>query len=456
MANTMLPPEYQEEIDAALRQQKLAALLMQRSLQAGDGPQMISGHYVGSSPLSHLARLLGQSKAERMDAEATSRISKARKRYEADADADLAKIRGLQYGSPEQQVENFVMAPDERGNIPTATQPGQAPDLMAAERAGASSGFPASQAVAKALFEQRMKALEKFRDKAADRAGLQDLPSIFAQQTPELPAGVRSKQKVQMVEGLPVAVPEEFSPGGPMPQLIGPGYQPTTVAGADGRPMAAQQNPLTKKTDVLDKAGRTSVQVNTQDTEDPYWKKVMTDLGEKDAARVTAGRDAPEQIAQVSRIRQLHFDSKGQWTGGPAAGPVRFIRDLASQAGIPIDASVDLTNSKLQAEFSSLIARAILGQGRGLTDSDRQALERSYPGFQVTPRQMPAFLAQYERILRDNAQFSNNALRSMQRGRGTQAPTALRDNPVLPAQQKPASEMSIEEIEAELRAVRRR
>ena len=454
MADTLLPPEYQDEIDAALRRQKLAALLMQRSLQKDDGPQMISGHYVGSSPLSHLARLLGQDRAERMDTEATDQISKVRKRYASDAGADLAKIRGLQYGTPDSTGNNSLQVDDEGNMMPGATV-AKAPDLLAAERAGASSRFAGSQAVAKALFEQRMKTLEKFREKAADRVALPDMGRIFTQETPEVPAGVQSKQKIQFQDGLPIATPEEFVPGGQMPSRIGQGYQPTTVPGADGRPMAAQRNPLTDKVDVLDKAPRTNIKVDTKETEDPYWKKLMADLGEKDAGRVAAGRDAAEQVTQVQRIRQIHFDSQGQWTGGPAAGPVRFVRDLASQLGIPIDAKIDLNNSRAQAEFSSLIARAILGQGRGLTDSDRQALERSYPGFQITPRQMPAFLAQYERILRDNAMFSDKVLNNLQRGKGAAAPTALRNNPPLPLG-KPVSEMTNEEIEAELRAARGR
>jgi len=442
-----LPPEYQEQIDQAMRRRALAQAMLQQGL--GNRPQgrMVAGHYVKSSPFEHLAGIAQVLSGQYMDAGAGRDIADARRRALEAQQGEIGQVQRMLTGTPEQQVPNFVMAPDESGEVPTAKQPGMAPDPRAAEMQAQRSQFPAVAAMGKALFEQRMKRLGEFQKAAASRVSMQDLPGLFAGEEPSLPQGAQPKQEVKFNDNLPFAVPAEYTPGGPAPQRIGQGYQPTTVPGADGKPMAAQVNPASGRVDVLDKAPKTNVKVNSGDTEDPYWKAAMTRMGDRDAAFIIAGREAPAQLVQVERIRKLHLDSKGQYTGGPLQGPIRFLRDSASQLGVPVNPEIDLNNVKMQAELAGSIANAILKEGRGLTDQDREALKRAFPSESITPAQMPAFLAQYERMLRDNIELSNQTLKSLQRGRGQQAPTALRDNLVVPSR-KPVDQMSTEELEA--------
>lgn len=428
------PSDFQGQIDEAERKRLLAQLLIKQGLM-GDQPQgrMVSGHYVKSNPLQHLAKIASVVGGQYMDSQATKDIGKAKGEYADASSADLAKVQRMLQSSPEQQVPNFVMEAEMDGTVPEAVQPGRAADPVAAERAAQQSQFPGTQALGKAMYENRMKQLEKYREALTSRVGVGDVGKVFnATDTSPIP-GLQPKQEIKFVDGVPVATPTEYTPGGTAPSRIGPGYAQTQTTGANGRPLAAQQHPITDEIKVIDKAPVNNVNVKTGGDEDPYFKKMMTDLGERDAKVVMIGRDAGPQLGAVGRLREIHQASGGNWTGGPIADPVKFVRDLASQVGVPIDAKVDMNNAKMQVEFSQKVAAAIIGQGRGLTNEDRQALEKSFPTNKITPANFPAFMDQYERMLRDNAKASDTLLQRVQsRGNKERMPTALRDNEPLP------------------------
>lgn len=409
MADMMLPPEYQQEIEDAQRKRTLALALQQFALQNRPQGQMVSGHYVRSNPMQHLANIFGQAQGAYFDTKAGRDINTTRQRFLEDQTADLRTMQG--------------MKPEE------------------AEKFGQTSKFPQSQALAKVLFEDRMKRVAKMQEELAKRVGVDQLPQVFGGQT----TGLKPKQEIKFVDDLPVAVPTEYTSGGTEPKRLGPGYSTQTTTGPSG-PILTQKNPLSDKLDAIDKTPKTSVSVSTGGLEDPYWKKLGTDLGEADAKIVKAGRDAPPVLEGIERIRKIHIDAKGNYTGGPAAGPVRFLRDLASQMSIPINEQTDLNNAKMQAELAGLIAAQIIGQGRGLTDEDRRYLERAYPSDRLTPAMMPAFLAQYERLVRANATASQRILENLQKGSKGKMPTALRNIPI-PSASVDFSSMTDEQLE---------
>lgn len=443
-----LPPDFQEELDSAQRRRALAQMFLQQGLTQQPQGQMVGAHYVPASWTQHLAGLGKALMGSYMDARAGQDINATKKRFSQAQSDELGRIQGMVTGRPEQMTPNFVMQPGEGGEpepVKSTAVPG---NPLMAEQEAQRSQFPAAQALGKVLMEARMKRTAEMQKELANRVPVADIPSIYEGRTTDL----KPKQTVHYVDGLPIATPAEYVPGGPQPARIGPGYDQKTIAGAGGRPIVTQVNPLTGKSDSIDKAPQTSVSVQTGDREDPYWKAIATKLGDKDAAIVSAGRDAPAVLDSIARMRKLHFDSKGDYTAGPAEGVVRLIRDLASQFDVPLDPAKDIYNAKFQAEFSNSIAAKILGEGRGLSNEDRQALERAFPNAKIPPAMLPAFLNQYEMLVRGNAARSQEVLRSLQRGSRGQLPTATRDIPVPPA--KPIGDMTTEELEARLQQLR--
>lgn len=440
MTQGMFGEPYATEMANARAKAVLAATLQK---MYGGTPQggMVGNIYVKPSWTQNLSQLTNTLLAAKLGQEATKDTAKVQQQYMADQSKDVARMQELAQGSPgDPNTANFVMAPDERGNVPTANSPAVPANPLAAENYGERSNFAATRELAKAMRENRLKEQAKMREEIAKRVAVQDIPNVYAGQT----AGLAPKSNVQFVDGLPISTPSEWSPGSQPPQRIGEGYSSVSVPGVGGT-MAAQKNPLTGKVDVLDKSPKVSV--STGKDEDPYWKEVHQRLGKADADTVIAARQAPEILDTISRLRKLHGDSKGQWTGGPQADRARLLRDTASQFNVPIDPNVDLNNARMQAEFANLIATQILGQGRGLTDEDVRNLKNAFPSDRLTPAMFPAFLDQYERMVRARAMRGNTVLETMRQGKGAAAPTSLRPNP-LPASSGGLSGMSTEELEA--------
>lgn len=427
MTQVQLPPAYQGDIDRALQQRMLAQLLMQQSMQQRPQGQMVSGHYVRTNPLQHLANVFSGLQGKQMDVQAGMDIASAQERFAKDQERELAQIQALMHGMPDRMTQNFVMQPDESGMPKPAVASAVQADPIAAEQMAQRSRFPAAQALGKTLFEQRIKRLAEMQKEIASRVPVEDVPKVYEGQV----SGLRPKAGFQYVDGIPQIVPSEATAGGPAPQPVGPGWQQGTMPGPSG-PMAVQENPYTGKVDAIDKTPKVSVSTGAA-PEDPYWKRFAEQAADRDVAVWKKAQDAPGVIAMLERIRKLHLDSKGEWTGGPAAGPVRFIRDLASQFGVPIDERIDLTNARMQAEFNALVVKEILGQGRGITDEDAKRLQRSFPSDAITPRQMTAFLDQYEKMVRDNAAQARKLVEKAQSLKGREMPMVLRPLEELPA-----------------------
>lgn len=285
MSEFILPPAYQADIDAARRRQLLAQALQKQQLNQG---QMVGRHYVKASPLAHIAQALSQVGGSYMQAQGDKDIQGARDRYMKDQTAELGKIQQVMSGQAGNLPEGFVGAPG----------PGEAFDQpanpIAAEQMAQQSQFPAAQALGKALFEKRLEREKILEGKVADRVSLPDL------QAGNLRGG-RPRQKIQMVDGIPVAVAEEYYAGGAEPSRVGPGYSQTTIQGVEG-PIVAQVNPLTGKVDAIDKAPRVSV---TNTPGDRAKEKVRESQYEELAK---AGRGltttAASVIPQVQRVTQ--------------------------------------------------------------------------------------------------------------------------------------------------------
>ena len=304
---------------------------------------------------------------------------------------------------------------DDTGEPSAASLPAMAPaDTRGAEARGMASQFPESQALGKALFEARKKQEEQRNAELLKRVALRDI------QGGNLERGL-PKETFGVSEGVPHAISEEGV------RRVGPGYAQTTVPGAEGKPMAAQVAPFTGKIDVLDKTPRVTTNVNT--TEDPnaaYKKALLGGLGKSDFEAVEQSRKSIDDLHSIEQMKKLHVNTKGEWTGGPVAGLVKYGRGLASQAGMPLDPKLDENNAGMQAIMMRQIAQAIFANGRGLSNDDRAALEKSFPLDNLTPAVFPAFITQYEELVRRNATKGEAILAHVERNNPELGPSLRR------------------------------
>ncbi len=387
MAERSLPWEYQTEIDKASQQAQLAQYLQSQVRQ----PQgkMLSGHYVKSSPMQHLTNALLMYQSGKSQRDAREGRDAALQRYDTDSSTELNSI--LKQQMP-QNMNAGKPQVDDTGEASGASIPAMSEGAsLGAEMRGRGSKFAGSQALGKALYDSRQKREEATRSELLKRVDLKSIQSGNLQ-------GGTPKGEFGVTDGVAYRKDETGI------KALGQ-YEQITVPGADGRPQEAQKAPFTGKRDILDKQPKVSTTVNNNQTpEDPYFKELLTKIAGTDHKTVEAGKNAIEELPRIEELKKIHIDSKGQWTGGPAAGPVRFVRDLGAQFGVPIDPNVDLTNSKMQAIMSANVAKAIVSNGRGLTDEDRRALEKSFPTDKITPAQFPAFINMYEKMARNRAE----------------------------------------------------
>jgi len=122
------------------RQRRMAEMLVQRGQKTPQG-QMIGNIYVGASPWEFLGNMaqqyVGEKELKDIDKKELS-MAQALRQKEI---ADLAKFSELQYGTPDQMVQQAGPMMD-GGNIAPQMVQGQAPNRMAAYQLGMESRNP--------------------------------------------------------------------------------------------------------------------------------------------------------------------------------------------------------------------------------------------------------------------------------------------------------------------------
>lgn len=98
MADQMLlPPEYQAQLDALTRKQRMAQMLQQRGLNM-PMPQQSGSVASKVSPFAAIASALAGGYGGYSDQQATEGLSKVRQQYNTDESADVAKLLGMPEG----------------------------------------------------------------------------------------------------------------------------------------------------------------------------------------------------------------------------------------------------------------------------------------------------------------------------------------------------------------------
>jgi hypothetical protein len=123
------------------RQRKLADLLTSQGMQTPQGQTVAGGVYVPPNPMEYIAKLYstytGTKANEALDAREIALAQKLREQEFK----DLTKFSELQYGTPDQMVQQAGPTP-QGGNIPSQMVQGQAPNPMAAFQVAAQSQSP--------------------------------------------------------------------------------------------------------------------------------------------------------------------------------------------------------------------------------------------------------------------------------------------------------------------------
>ena len=128
------------ELSGFERQRKMAQMLVQQGMQTPQS-QMVGNIYVGASPWQMLGNLAQQYVGEKELKDIDQKELELAKALRQKEIADLTKFSELQYGTPNQMVQQAGPMPD-GGNIAPQMVQGQEPNPMAAFQVAAQSQSP--------------------------------------------------------------------------------------------------------------------------------------------------------------------------------------------------------------------------------------------------------------------------------------------------------------------------
>lgn len=142
---------FMPEMQDINRQREIAKMLLQRGMQPNQG-QMVSGRFVGASPLEHLAGAYETYKAGQLAKEADKKTADLAERIRKQNITDVNDVISLLRGTPEQTVYGA----GEEGPTRTVT-PAVAPDRGAALARALGSQSPAAQMIGGELIKQQFR-----------------------------------------------------------------------------------------------------------------------------------------------------------------------------------------------------------------------------------------------------------------------------------------------------------
>jgi predicted RecA/RadA family phage recombinase len=94
-AGPLLPPEYQAQIDDARRKQQMAQMLQAMAARNNQGPNQMGSVASKTNPLAALANIATSGLGSYMQRDGETGATDARRQYDTDSRADLARVQGL-------------------------------------------------------------------------------------------------------------------------------------------------------------------------------------------------------------------------------------------------------------------------------------------------------------------------------------------------------------------------
>lgn len=327
MAEQILP-----EMQDITRQRDLARLLLQKGMTDNLQGQMVSGRYVGASPLQGIANIYSAYKGKQLSEEADKKQQELANMLRQQTMQDIQSYGQAVTGTPEKTVYGAGM----EGPTMDVT-PAVAPDYTKGLSVLMGSKSPQSQALAQALLADQLK-------------------------TQVLPEGGT------IVRG-GIGGSGQTITSGPKKTTEQKEYEFAKDQGFQGSFLDYQKT--------LKQAGANNLTVNTGQS---YTSAFGKGVADQDLNKFTAAQGAPKQIESAQKTIELL--DKGAITGFGANYKLNLARAL-NVAGVKNEDLIKNTE-QLVANRGSAVLNNIkasgLGAGQGFTDNDRKFLENVVGG----------------------------------------------------------------------------
>lgn len=380
---------FEPEMQDITRQRDLAKMLLQKGMTDNLSGQMVSGRYVGASPLQGIANLYSAYKGKQLAEESDKKQAELANLIRQQTVQDLQAYGQAVKGTPEQTTYGAGM----EGPTMTVT-PAVAPDYDKGLSILMGSKSPQSQALAQALLADQLK-------------------SHVLPEGGTLVRGGFGGGTGQTIQGAPKE-PTEYKE-----------YLKAKEGGFQGSFFDYQQ--------ALKRAGATNVTVSTEKS---YGSAFGQGLAKTDLDLYTQAQKAPEMLSNVQSTKKL-LDSGKVYTGFGAGAKLDLARAGSALGVTGKDTNEIIANTQqLFANRAQTTLDAIsssgLGSGQGFSNKDREFLEAARLGNITYDKEtLKRQLDLEERVARASANKWNTRLKSIPRS--ATEPTGVNEV-LLPAQ----------------------
>lgn len=380
---------FEPEMQDITRQRDLAKMLLQKGMTDNLSGQMVSGRYVGASPLQGIANLYSAYKGKQLAEESDKKQAELANLIRQQTVQDLQAYGQAVKGTPEQTTYGAGM----EGPTMTVT-PAVAPDYDKGLAILMGSKSPQSQALAQALLADQLK-------------------SHVLPEGGTLVRGGFGGGTGQTIQGAPKE-PTEYKE-----------YLKAKDGGYQGSFFDYQQ--------ALKRAGATNVTVSTEKS---YGSAFGQGLAKTDLDLYTQAQKAPEMLSNVQSTKKL-LDSGKVYTGFGAGAKLDLARAGSALGVTGKDTNEIIANTQqLFANRAQTTLDAIsssgLGSGQGFSNKDREFLEAARLGNITYDKEtLKRQLDLEERVARASANKWNTRLKSIPKS--ATEPTGVNEV-LLPAQ----------------------
>jgi len=356
MAEQILP-----EMQDITRQREMAKMLLQQGMNTSDlGGQMVSGRYVGASPLQGIAKVYqaytGRKMAEEADRKQTELANMLRQQTMQDLQAygEAVTPRAAVEAKPEVIPQGQTMLDDQ--GMPTIGY--QAPVQAVPEK--------------KADYSKGLAVLLGSKSPQSQALGNAMLADMF--KTQKLGEGETLVRQNFAGEFLPVG----GTGGGKLPSEIKSATIFLGLQNKDPNTWTAQERAaVEQKANEFKRSGANNLVVNTGKS---YTSQFGQGIADQDLNKFNAADAAPKQIIDANKTLELL--DKGAITGLGANYKLNLARAF-NVVGANNDETIKNTE-QLVANRGKAVLNNIkssgLGAGQGFTDKDRQFLENVVGG----------------------------------------------------------------------------
>lgn len=192
-SNQPMATGFEPEMQDISRQRDLAKMLLQKGMSDNLQGQMVSGRYVGASPLQGIANMYSAYQGKKLAEEADKKQSDLAKLLREGTAKDLLQYNEIMYGkqgTPDVVPQGQTLVDDE-GNLTYGSQRGVAPvqaDPRAAYQFAAQSRFPQVNAMATEMMKPQKLGADETMQRFNPVTGKYE---VFGQGATKLPADIQ-------------------------------------------------------------------------------------------------------------------------------------------------------------------------------------------------------------------------------------------------------------------------